>query len=95
MFTLEVRLEAGLLVATKVGDVDAVLLDADNIDEIVPGPDDDLLLEIVPEGPVAQHLEERVVVHILADVVEVVVFPTGTHALLRVDGAPVVTSLSF
>ena len=95
MFTFEVRLEAGLLVATKVGDVDAVLVDADDVDEVVPGPGDDLLLEIVTEGPVAQHLEERVMVHVLADVVQVVVLPAGSHALLRVDGAPVVTSMSF
>ena len=40
--------------------------------------------------PVAQHLEEGVVVDVLADVVEVVVLPAGAHALLRVDGAPVV-----
>ena len=51
LFTLEVGLEAGLLVAAKVGDVDAVLVDADDVDEVVPGPGDDLPLEVVPEGP--------------------------------------------
>lgn len=41
-------------------------------------------LEVVTEGPVAQHLEERVVVHILADIVQIVVLATSADALLRV-----------
>ena len=45
---------------------------------------------LLNRAPVAQHLEEGVVVDVLADVVEVVVLPAGAHALLRVDGAPVV-----
>ena len=39
------------------------------------------------EGPVAEHLEEGVVVNIFADVVEVVVLAAGTDALLRVGRA--------
>lgn len=41
-----------------------------------PGPTDGFLLEIVPKGPVAKHLKEGVVVHILADIVKVVVLAT-------------------
>jgi hypothetical protein len=40
----------------------------------------------VVEGPVPEHLKERVVVHVLANVVEVVVLAASTDALLRVDG---------
>ena len=45
---------------------------------------DRFLLEVVAEAPVAEHLEEGVVVGVLADVVEVVVLAAGADALLRV-----------
>ena len=53
----------------------------------LPGPFDGFLFEIVAEAPVAEHLEERVVVGVEADVVEVVVFAPGADALLRIGGA--------
>ena len=43
--------------------------------------------EVVAEGPVAQHLEERVVVGVQAHVVEVVVLAARADALLRVRRA--------
>ena len=54
--------------------------------EQFPRPGDRFLLEVVAEGPVAEHLEEGVVVGVLADVVEVVVLAAGADALLRVGG---------
>jgi hypothetical protein len=42
-------------------------------------------LEVVTEAPVSKHLEEGVVVDILSNVVEIVVLPAGSDALLRVD----------
>jgi len=45
-------------------------------------------LEVISEGPRAQHLKEGVVVHVLAHVIQVVVFPAGADALLRVGGTP-------
>ena len=45
---------------------------------------DRFLLEVIAERPVAEHLEEGVVVGVLADVVEVVVLAAGADALLRV-----------
>ena len=54
-----------------------------------PGPVDGLLLEVIAEGPVAEHLEEGVVVGVEADVFEVVVFAAGADALLGVGGAGV------
>ena len=55
----------------------------------IPGEMDRLALEVVAEAPVAEHLEEGVVVGVLADVVEVVVLAAGADALLRV-GRPLV-----
>ena len=40
--------------------------------------------ELVVERPVAQHLEERVVVDVLTDVVKVIVLAAGPDALLAV-----------
>ena len=45
------------------------------------------LFEVVSERPVAQHLEESVVVDILPDVVQVVVLAASADALLAVDDA--------
>ena len=42
------------------------------------------LLEVIAEAPVAEHLEERVVVGVFAHIVEVVVFAAGADALLGV-----------
>ena len=49
--------------------------------EQLPGPVDGVGLEVVPEAPIAQHLEERVVVHVLAHVVQVVVLAARADAL--------------
>ena len=44
-------------------------------------------LKVVGERPVAQHLEERVMIDVLADVVQVVVLAAGANTLLRVARA--------
>lgn len=51
-------------------------------------------LKVIPKGPVPQHLEERVMVSISAHVLQVVVFPSGTHALLAVHHPPVLRQLA-
>ena len=53
----------------------------------VPGEADGVLLEVVAEGEVAQHLEEGVVARAGPDVLEVVVLARDAHALLHRDGA--------
>ena len=53
----------------------------------LPGPVNGFLLEIIAEGPVAQHLEKRVVVGIVAHILQVVVLSPGADALLGVRGA--------
>ncbi len=49
----------------------------------LPGQRNRVLLEVVAEREVAEHLEERVVAQRRADVVEVVVLAADPHALLR------------
>ena len=59
-----------------------------DLDEF-PAPVDGLFFEVVAEGPVAEHLEKRVMVSVEADVIEVVVLAAGADALLRIGGAGV------
>jgi hypothetical protein len=76
--------QAQLRIALEVGRVQPVAGDAVDLREQLPRPLHRFLLEVVAEGPVAQHLEERVVVRVLAHVVEVVVLAARADALLTV-----------
>ncbi len=78
------------LVPAEDGGVQPALVDAPDVGEQIPRPGDGLGLEVVAERPVAQHLEEGVVVGVLADIFQVVVFAAGADALLAVDGTGVV-----
>src|SRR6516165_7598588 len=49
-----------------------------------PGPRNRLLFEIVTKTPVPEHLEERVVIGIKTDIVEIVVFTSRSDALLGI-----------
>jgi len=51
--------------------------------EELPGVLDRVLLEIIAEAEVAQHLEEGMVARGVADVLQVVVLAAGAHAALR------------
>ena len=42
-------------------------------------------LEVISKGPVAQHLKEGVMVGVLANVIQIIVFPTSTDTFLAVD----------
>ena len=44
-------------------------------------------LKKVSERPVAQHLEKGVVICVLPHVIQIVMLPSGSYALLRVDGS--------
>lgn len=61
-------------------------------------PDEDLFLpphlEVIPEGPVPQHLEEGVVVGVTAHVLQVVVLPPSTHTFLAVHHSPLLRQLA-
>ena len=50
----------------------------------LPGPVDGLVLEVVAETPVAQHLEHRVVVGVVSHLFEVVVLAAHSQTLLRI-----------
>ena len=69
------------------GGVEPVWRDAPALDGEFPCPRDGFLFEIVTERPVAEHLEERVVIGIVADIFEVVVLAAGADAFLGVGGA--------
>ncbi len=83
---LEVGGLVGGGVALEVGGVEAIGGELADLGQELPGPVDGVLLEVVAEGPVAQHLEEGVVVAVAAYVLEVVVLTPGADALLAVDG---------
>ena len=58
--------------------------------EQLPGECDGVLLEIVAEGKIAQHLKESVMAAGVADVVEIVMFAARADALLRGGGAGII-----
>ena len=62
---------------------------APDLRQQMPAPGERLFLKVVAEGPVAQHFEKGVVVGVVADVLEVVVFAAGADAFLGVGGAGV------
>ena len=68
----------GLVVAVVHGDPEAVAVEAEDLGEELPGHRDGVVLEVVAEAEVAQHLEEGAVVGVGADDVDV----GGAEALL-------------
>ena len=56
-------------------------------DDEFPCPLDGFFFEIVSERPVPEHFEKRVVIGVVADVLEVVVFSASTYAFLGVSRA--------
>jgi hypothetical protein len=81
------------VVAREDREPKALRVELQFVDQEVPGEADRVLLEVVAEGEVAEHLEEGVVARGLADLVEVVVLAARAQALLRSDGAIVVALL--
>ena len=57
-------------------------------DNQFPSPCNSFLLEVIAERPIAEHLEERVVVGVKSDILEVVVLASGADAFLGVGGTP-------
>ena len=66
------------------GGIEVLGVQLQHIHQIFPCPADGLLLEIVTERPVAEHLEHGVVVGVVAHLLEVVVLATNAQTLLRV-----------
>ena len=76
-----VRVQALRSVASKVGRIQPVLVQLVDTGQQLPRPVDGFLLEVIAERPVAQHFKEGVMVHVLADIVQVVVLPARPDAL--------------
>jgi hypothetical protein len=74
----------GLVVGRVDGRPDLVLRKLPLLHQQVPRPLDRLGLVVVAERPVPEHLEERVVVRVAPDLLEVVVLAGEAEALLRV-----------
>lgn len=55
--------------------------------EKLPCPVDGFLLEVVRKGPVPHHLEERMVVGVLSNIIQIVVLSSSADALLAVGHA--------
>ena len=77
----------GLVIGGINGDPEAVLRHFPDLGQEFPGPGDGFALVVVAEGPVAEHLEESVVVGVAADLLEVVVLAGDADALLGVGDA--------
>ena len=82
-----------LIVGVIDRDQQAILGDREIAGQQLPGMRDRLVLEIVAEAEIAQHLEERVVPRRIAHIVQVVVLAAGANAFLRAGGAVVVARL--
>ena len=81
------------LLALEDRDLEPLRVEAELLRQELPAEGDGLLLEVVPEGEVAEHLEEGVVAGGLAHVLEVVVLAAGPDALLGGGRAGVVAPL--
>ena len=64
-------------------DQQAILVEAPFLGQQCPSMQDGLLLEVIAEAEIAEHLEEGVVARGVADIVEIVVLAPGADAFLR------------
>jgi hypothetical protein len=82
-----------LVVGVVDGDQQLRLVDAEILGQQLPREGDRVFLEVIPEGEIPQHLEERVVPRGVAHVVQIVVLAARAHAFLRGRRAHVVAVL--
>ena len=88
--TLIIRCHSLLWIASTPCCVETIWIKSIHLGEQFHCPTDRLLLEVITERPIAEHLEECVVVGIAAHILKVVVLATSTNALLGVNGTRVV-----
>src|SRR5271157_1260470 len=83
-----------LVILAEDADVEFLLGDGEFLGDQLPRPGNGLLLEIIAEGEVAEHLEEGEVAGRAADLFEIVMLAAGADALLGRAGAVVVALLA-
>ncbi len=83
----------GVVVIGEDGRLETILGQSPFLGEEIPAVLDGLLLEVVPEGEIAQHLEEGVMPGGAAHVLEVVVLAPRPHALLSGYGSAILPLL--
>ena len=79
------------LAALEDGGVHALLRQMVDLREKLPSPCYGLLLEVVAERPVAEHLEHRVVVGVVSHLLQIVVFARYAQTLLRIGHTRIFT----
>ncbi len=85
---LVVPLESLRGIAFEDCGVKAVWIQLQHIHQIFPCPVYGLLLEVVSKRPVAEHLEHRMVVCVVSNLLEVVVLPRYAQTFLAVGHSP-------
>ncbi len=68
--------------------VDPILRELPNPGHQLPGPLDRFPFEVIPKGPVPQHLEECMMIGVPSDVFQIIVFPTRSNAFLGISSPP-------
>src|SRR6185369_2127416 len=81
--TLRIFIRRDVLVAAVNREPQTLRIEFQNVDEQVPRIPDCVLLEVIAEGKIAEHLEERVMPRGFSDFIEIVMFAAGADALLR------------
>ena len=76
----------GLIVSDMTSHPQAVPVYAKYLGHELPGPRDCLILEVVTETEISEHLEERKVPGRATNCIKVVVLATCSHAFLNGDG---------
>ncbi|MNM92942.1 hypothetical protein D3C81_1052950 [compost metagenome] len=83
----------GFVIVVVHGDQQAVGRQLPHLGQQLPGPGNGVLLEVIAEGPVAQHFKKGVVARGVTDLIKVVVLAAGTQAALDVGSAHVAALL--
>ena len=80
-----------LIVRTIHRGIQALLVQSPDLREQLPAPGYGLLLVIIAEAPVAEHLEEGMVIGVISHFLQIVVLTAHADALLRIHRAHEVT----
>src|SRR6185312_10566072 len=80
----------GLVVVAENGHPEPRRVELQRLRQEFPGEADRVTLEVVTEGEIAEHLEERVMARGVAHVLEVVVLAPGAHTALAGYGPHVI-----